>query len=169
MHSRIFVTAAVFISLTMAAFADDKVFPVDGGQKFVVTIPDRWESEVDSDNVLCASSPDEEVSLAAWAADDKEMADFKSPGITIAHILRDCVKGIRLKGEPKKSLVGKSQAWVFEGSGTDVDDNVPVQFMAMILISSPTDATVVCVEADSKAKAGRIAGMANILATIRPQ
>ena len=167
MKHTLLTVLGVSIALITTTLAVDKTFPEEGGQKFTVTVPDNWVCEVDSDGVLTAESPDEDVALVAWAADDAEMADFKNPAPNLDHILRDCVKGIRLKGEPKKMMVGKSHAWVFEGAGTDVDDSTPVLFQAMILVTGPTDATVLCLEADRKAKATHIAGMDKILASVR--
>ncbi len=159
------ITAALLALSPMNLFSGTLRFPTGDAARFTFVIPEKWNTETDKDGTVEAYPTDEDLYLAAWEVED--MADVQSPADSLAHLLRDCAKQIKLSGAPEKMKVGEFSAMLFSGSGQDADDGEAIRFLALIVHTGPQDASVIYLQADADASNEEFGILRGILTSLK--
>ncbi len=140
--------AALFCILSPSVQAEKLTFPNTGEAMFQITIPDSWSPDIDEDDVVEATSPEENISLSIWKIDSSTTME------TVTNDLKDILKeyadDVELVGEPETIEVDGLPGLFLVGTGNAHDDNDLVGFIAFILVKDE-DAAIVYFELDDDA------------------
>jgi hypothetical protein len=117
---------ALAICLLTALSADAKRFsyPSTAKEMFSVEIPDNWKPEVDDEETLEATSPDEEAYLAFWVL--KGAKEVKGLTKEMNDLLDESVTDLKLNEKPTEKTINGIKFTIFEGTAIDKEDKTKV-------------------------------------------
>ncbi len=160
-----FAFVALVISCSLNSYAHTLDFPNSEKPMFRISIPETWEPDQDDDNVLNATSPEENVSLTAWELTSVQDAENVEKDIQL--ILKDHAKKIKLDAKGQKVHPGGMDGLLFSGTAVDREDGHAIVFYAL-LVSQESQVAIVFLEANADTPEDEMAEVKAIMQSITP-
>lgn len=160
-----FAFVALVISCSLNSYADTLDFPNSGKPMFRISIPETWEPDQDDDNVLNATSPEENVTLTAWELTSVQDAENVDKDIHL--MLKDHAKKIKLDAKPEEVHPGGMDGLLFSGSAVDREDGHAIVFFAL-LVRQEGQVAIVFLEANGDTPEDEMGSLKEIMQSITP-
>lgn len=155
-----FALVAFTVAPAMAGTLD---FPKKGETMFKITIPDNWQPDTNDDDVVEASSPDENIKLSIWEVEASTKVETVANDLQ--DILKEYAKDVHLEGDVKQIDVDGLPGLFLVGQGVDPDDDRELGFIAFVLTRGEK-AVIVFFEVDSNMSKDELKKFESILKSI---